>query len=306
MDLNQILVFVRVVQAKSFTAAGRLLHMPKSTVSSRVSQLEERLGVRLLQRTTRSLGLTDAGAAYYDRCARIVADLEEAEQSLGEQASAPRGTLRLTAPVQFANTYLGQLIAGYRALYPEVSVDVLVTDRVVDLVEEGLDLGIRIGKLAASSLIARKLGIVENHLYAHPDYLARRGRPRSPKDLARHDCLVFSSPGHPNQWALVGPRGVAETVTVTGPLVANNLNLVRDAAAGGMGIALLPLFSCAEQVELGGLSRVLPRWTGHDGGLHAVYPTGRHLSLKVRSFLDFLVEELALAPWAHPGAPRLA
>src|SRR5580698_3598481 len=194
MDLNEILVFTRVVQAGSFTAAAAELGMPKSTVSRKVSELEERLKSRLLQRTTRQFNLTDAGRTYYDHCARIVGEIEDAERAVSSLQETPRGLLRVTAPVNAA--YLGPIVSDYLKRYPEVRLDLFCTGRNVDLVEERFDVGIRAGVLADSTLIARSLGSARWFLIATPAYLKRRGRPRSPEDLKAHDCLFFGvAPG---------------------------------------------------------------------------------------------------------------
>jgi DNA-binding transcriptional LysR family regulator len=296
MDLNQVRVFVQVVEAGSFTAAGTRLGMPKSTVSARVSQLEEHLGVRLLQRTTRSLGLTDAGAAFFDRCARIVADLDEAERSITDLAAAPRGTLRVTAPIEFSMSILGDLVAGFGERFPEVSIEVVVSDRVVDLVDEGIDLAIRAGRLKESSLIARRLARITTHLWASPGYLERHGTPKSPRQLERHACLLFSSLPEPDQWSLHDRRGKEVAVRVRGVLSVNSLHTVRDAAARGMGIALLPLFLTSGE-DSAGLTRVLPAWSGAESALHAVYPSSRYLSPKVRAFVDYLGAAMSRPPW---------
>src|SRR5882672_12732054 len=189
MDLNEILVFARVVQAGSFTMAAAQLGMPKSTVSRKVSELEERLRARLLQRTTRKLSLTDAGRTYYDYSARIVGEIEDAERAVSSLQQTPRGVLRVTAPVNVA--FLGPIVSDYLKRYPEVRIDLFCTGRLVDLIEERFDLGIRAGLLGDSTLIARSLGNVKWFLVAAPAYLKKHGRPRSPDDLKKHDCLLF-------------------------------------------------------------------------------------------------------------------
>lgn len=294
MDLNELLVFVRVVDEGSFTAASRSLQMPKSTVSHRVSRLEEHLGARLLQRTTRSLGLTDAGAALYERGARIAAELEEAERAVTELEAEPRGTLRITAPVDLGYAYLGGIVAAYRARFPAVHVNAVITDRLVDMVEEGFDLAIRAGALEGSTLIARKLATVESHLFAGAGYLERRGAPATPADLAEHDCLVFTNPPDPARWKLQSSTGERETVVVTSRVAANSLQTVRDAVLGDAGIALLPVSIGAAP---GAIRRVLPEWRGRDVTMQLVYPSSRYLSPKVRSFIDFVADAMRPPPW---------
>lgn len=297
MDWNQLHVFAGVVEAGSFTGAGQRLGMPKSTVSARVSALEEHLGVRLLHRTTRKVSLTDEGAAFYERCRRIVADIEEAERSVTELQVHPRGTLRVTAPVDLTNTYLGRIAAAFCARYAEVEIEIVSTDRVMDLLEEGFEVGIRIGALRDSSLVSRRLAKISSQLYASPSYLDDRGRPSAPADLAGHECVVFSSPRDPTVWTLTSDDGEHAEVRVSGRLTINSLSAVRDAAVAGSGIAFLPLFMGADLEGDSRLERVLPRWQGREGGLFVVFPSKRHMSAKVRAFVDFLSNELTPPPW---------
>ncbi|HEX2881045.1 MAG TPA: LysR family transcriptional regulator, partial [Polyangiaceae bacterium] len=194
MDLNEIAIFAQVVQAGSFTSAAAQLGMPKSTVSRKIAELEERLDSRLLQRTTRKLSLTDAGRAYYDYCARIVADIDEAERAVTSLQAIPKGLLRITAPINMG--FLAPIISDYLKRFPEVNIDLFCTARTVDLVEERFDVGIRAGVLADSTLIARNLGTIKWFLVAGPGYLKERGRPRLPEDLKKHDCLLFGPTGH--------------------------------------------------------------------------------------------------------------
>ncbi len=306
LDLNLLRVLVAVVDAGSFTAAGRQLGMPKSTVSAHVARLEESLGVRLLQRTTRSLGLTDAGRAFYPRCARIVADAEEAQRALADLQSAPAGLLRITAPTEFSQTYLGGIVVAYSTEYPDVRVELVTTDQMLDLVEDGFDLAVRAGPLSDSSLIARRLAPVEAQLYASEAYLARARPLRRPDDLRRHACLAFTSPTMGATWHLRNRRGRDVSVTVTPLLTANSLRAVRDAAVAGAGVALLPVLVCAEMRDVAGLVRVLPTWTADAGGLHVVYPSSRHLSPKVRAFVDVMVRALEQPPWRESGRAALA
>jgi DNA-binding transcriptional LysR family regulator len=307
-NLEELAIFVAVVQAKGFSAAARNLGLPKSTVSTKVSRLEERLGVRLLQRTTRSLGLTDAGHAFYERCARIVADVEEAERQLSTLQSEPRGTLRITGPVDITATYLGAPLAAFAKRYPQVAVEMVATDRVVDLVNENFDVALRLGKLPPSTLVARPLAPIGSRLYASPKYLDEHGRPRSPKDLTKHACLVFTAPHDAATWRLSGPGDKSETVQVKGPLYVNSPDTVRDAALAGLGIVLLPVFACdtvlldsANSMGQRGLERVLPKWQGPSGQLNVVYPSSRYLSPKVRAFVDFIVDHFKHAELDSPN-----
>ncbi|WP_437616887.1 LysR family transcriptional regulator [Sorangium sp. So ce834] len=295
-DLNEIAVFTRVVQAGSFTRAARELGMPKSTVSRKVSELEARLGAQLLRRTTRKLSVTDVGAAYYERCARIVADLDEADRTVTQMQDGPRGLLRITAPLHFG--WIGGVVAEYLRDHPEASVEVVCTDRVVDLVAEGFDVALRFGAPSDTSLVARRLGALPRYLVAAPVYLARRGAPRAPADLAGHDVLVSAGAraGEPPGARWVLHRGARrEEVRVTPRATANNLEVLHRIVLAGVGIGVLPAMRCELDVREGRLSRVLDEWSPADVPLHVVYPGTRHLSPKVRVFVDLVRERLGPA-----------
>lgn len=293
---TEMSVFVRVVDAGSFSAAASHLGLPKSTVSRKVSRLEDRLGAALLRRTTRSLHLTDVGRAYYERAARIVSDIEEAEQAVTSMHARPQGPLRITAPFTFGYLYLGRLVAEYGARFPAVELHVQLTDRVVSLVDEGFDVAIRAGFLRDSSLIARKLGQVGTVVCASPTYLAARGRPQVPEDLEQHDCLVNANLPGRNRWELSPGRAV----TVRARLSCNNWDVLRDAALAGLGLTCLPALYAGAALEDGRLEQVLPEHTASMGALYAVYPASRHLSAKVRTFVDFLAEQLSeRPPWTR-------
>lgn len=287
MDLNEIVVFAKVVEAGSFIGASRELDMPKSTVSRRVSELEERLGARLLQRTTRKLSLTDVGQAFYQHAARVVAEAEEAALVVGRMQEVPRGLLRITAPLNFG--HLGPIVASFLARYPDVQAELVCADRVVDLVQEGFDVAVRAGKLADSTLIARSLGVLRNYLVASPAFLGRSGAPKHPQDLERFECLVFGAGVDRATWRLQR-RGKTLAVTVRARLAVNDFDFLEAAARSGLGIAMLPVFRCAQHLRAGKLERVLPDWGSPDAPLHAVYPTARHLSPKVKAFLDHLMQ----------------
>ena len=294
MDLNEILVFAKVVQAGTFSGAARKLDMPKSTVSRKISDLEGRLRARLIQRTTRRLSLTDAGRTYYEYCARIVAELEEAERAVGNLQETARGRLRVTAPLNFG--FLGAIVADFLARYPEVELELVCTDRVVNLVEEGFDVAIRARALADSTLIARSLGEVGTMMVANPAYLEQRGRPREPKDLTKQDCVVFGAGGDRGKWRLQ-QKGRAITVEVVPRLVVNDFEMVHEAVGAGLGIGLVPAFRCTNDLRDRSLERVLPEWSVADTPLHAVYPSTRHLSPKIRAFVDHLQKEMSPPPW---------
>jgi len=295
-DLNQLVIFAKVVETSSFTAAGRALGLPKSTVSRKVAQLEERLGVQLLQRTTRKLSLTEVGAAFYERCARISTEIHEAEQAVMHMDQDPRGLLRLTAPPELASAFLSEVINEYLLAYPEVDVELELTDRVVDMIDEGFDLSVRVGRLPDSSLIARKLGPVQRRLVGSPAYLARRGTPTSPSDLESHDLVVLGNP-RLNRTLELRNNGREVVIAARPRLVVNSMGMLREAVLAGVGVGVLPAFKCAEDIEAGAMRSFLHDWTGTEAAIHALYPTGRHLSAKVRSFLDYLTQRLDPPPW---------
>jgi DNA-binding transcriptional LysR family regulator len=293
-DLNALYVFAKVVQTSSFTAAARALGMPRSTVSQRVLELEERLGARLLQRTTRRLNLTDAGRIYYDHCVRIVAEINDAERSVTNMQAEPRGLLRVTVPA--SSLWLGPIFVDFLRRHTGIQLEVAFTDRVVDLVEESFDVAIRAGALLDSSLVAQKLGTIRFLMVASPGYLKKRGRPRSPDGLTKHDCLVFNVGSLPRIWNLT--QGTEKrAVAVTGALSVNEVDTLHDAAIAGVGIAMLPAYHCIGDLRAKRLERVLPDWDAAGEPAHAVYPSGRHLSPKVKAFLDVL-RQLKSAPWS--------
>ena len=300
MDLNEILVFARVVQAGSFTRAAAELGMPKSTVSRKVSDLEERLKSRLLQRTTRKLSLTDVGRTYYDYCARVVGEIEDGERAVSRLQERPRGLLRVTAPVNVA--FLGPIVSDYLKRYREVRLDLFCTARAVDLVEERFDLGIRAGTLADSTLIARSLGSARWFLVATPAYLKRRGRPRSPDDLKKHDCLLFGT-GIDNAGVGLENADTSVQVALSARLMVTDMDILHAVAAAGLGIALLPASRCAEDLRAGRLERVLADWNAPSTPVHVVYPSTRHLSPKVKTFVEHLQERMTPPPWELEPLP---
>jgi DNA-binding transcriptional LysR family regulator len=282
------------VQTGSFTAAAANLGMPKSTVSRKVSELEERLKSRLLQRTTRKLSLTDAGRTYYDYCARITAEVEDAERAVGSLQATPRGLLRVTAPVSVQ--YLGTIVSDFLKLYPEVRLELLCTGRAVDLVEEGFDVAIRAGALADSTLIARALGSSPWNFAATPGYLKKHGRPRSPEDLKNHHCLFFGAGRNPVDLRLEG-GGVSVQISLVARMIVSDFDILEAAAIAGLGVALLPAMASLKHLRAARLKPVLPGWSPPPTPVHVVYPSSRNLSLIVRTFVDHLQERLTPAPW---------
>ncbi len=303
MDLNRVAVFVRVVEEHGFTAAARALSLPKSSVSRSVALLEAELGVRLLQRSTRRVSLTEAGAAFYERAARGLAGVGEAAAAVADMQGALRGPIRVTAPVDAGERLLAPAVARFVRRHPRVHVELVLTGRVVDLVEEGFDLALRAGGLRDGSLVARKVGESEGGVFASPRYLTKRGTPARVEDLARHRCVLFRPTRGRATWALRGPGG-EERVEVGGPLGVDDLSFVRRALLDGVGVGLLPSFMCARDVERGRLVRVLPEYRAFGAPIHLVYPSGRYVPRRVVAFRDFLLDRVgrAISGRPRPGA----
>jgi DNA-binding transcriptional LysR family regulator len=288
-NAEDALIFNQVVEAGSFTGAARILELPKSTVSRRVSRLEDVLGVQLLRRTTRQLNMTDAGRAFYARAAEAAEALVAAECAATSMLDVPRGRLRVTAPLELG-TRMFRVLLAFSEAYPEVHLDLDLTSRFVNLVEEGYDVALRGGRAPEGALTGRSLGVDELHVMASPEYLARRGTPRRSRDLAKHDCILFPNWISNSAWTLTSARGTTR-VPIRGRLTLNNLDAVRLATLQGLGLALLPQSHCESNVRDGALKRVLPRLCMTGAGLWVVYSRTRFLSAKVRAFRDTLLTE---------------
>lgn len=300
-NLTGMAVFARVVEHESFTAAARELALSKSTVSKHVSRLEDRLGARLLNRTTRRLSLTEVGRVFYVRCRRIVEEAAEAEQEVTRLHAEPRGTLRLNVPHTFGTLHVAPALPQFMTRYPDICVDLDLDDRVVDMVEEGYDMAIRITRLPDSSLIARKLAPFRVAVCASPDYWRQHARPVRPEDLKQHNCLNYKYLLTGDAWPFHGPGG-KQPVRVGGNLRANNGEALRSAALGGLGVFMAPTFIVGEDLQAGRLEEVLHELTEPGRDIYAVYPETRHLSAKVRAFIDFLVERFGPDPyWDRMG-----
>lgn len=298
-DFQSMAVFVRVLETGSLSAAARALGATPSAVSKRVSQLEEQLGVRLLERTTRALAATEAGQVFYERCARILRDVEEAELAVTEMGNTPRGTIRVSALTLLGEEHLGPLLGAFTARYPNLRVDVDLSDRKVNLVEDGYDLAIRgmeIGAIPDSSLIARKLATVNRIICAAPSYLARRGVPRSLADLVEHDCLHYTPIPLHKEWSFKTPEGM-QAIPVVPRVQINSALALRGAAIGGSGLVRTSRLAVAQAIRDGALVPVLAEHESAEFGLFAVYPAGKHALPKVKAFVEFLLQDLS---------PRLA
>ena len=294
--LSSMEVFARVAEAGSFTKAAGQLGISTSAASKHVIALENRLGARLLNRTTRRLSLTEVGASYYEWCARIAQDVAEAESTVTRLHSEPRGRIKLNAPMSFGIRHLATAMPEVLALYPELTLDMNLNDRFVDLIEEGYDVAVRIGELRDSSLVARRLAPARMIVCGAPAYFERHGVPETPADLADHNCLGYSLLAAPGEWHFTGP-GRAQTVRTSGSFHANNGDALRAAALAGLGVVVQPTFIVGDDVARGALQRVLANYTPRESTIHAVFPHNRHLSAKVRVFVDFLVDRFAPEPY---------
>ncbi|SME97971.1 DNA-binding transcriptional regulator, LysR family [Tistlia consotensis] len=307
--LAAMAVFAQVVESGGFSLAGRQLGLSKSAVSKAVARLEDHLGTRLINRTTRKLSLTEAGRSFYEGCRRMLAEAEAAERAVTHLTDAPRGVLRLNAPMSFGVRHLSPCLGEFMGGYPELEIDLTLEDRRVDLVEEGYDLAIRIGVMPDSSLVARRLGPNPRVICAAPAYLERRGVPTRPEALSGHDCLLYHYQTSGDSWRLRprrapdGSGGGEVTVRVKGRLKVNNGDSLREAALAGLGIAHLPAFIICEDLDAGRLVPLLEDYDDvADGGVYAVYPASRNLSPKVRVFIDFLAERFQRRPYWRDGA----
>ncbi len=289
--LDGIDTFVRVVDAGSFTAAANVLGKSTSYVSKEVSRLEARLGARLLNRTTRSISLTDTGRLYYDRCRRIVADADEAARSVTEAQEHPRGVLKFSAPVSFGLGYLAAMLPKFLETNAEVALEIELNDRMVDIIAEGFDVVLRIGHLEDSSLIARQINVSHGVTVASPTYWKNHGKPGHPEELQGHACISYALMRAPNRWRYRDPDGAEITVNVETRVQCNSAELEAALAVAGLGVTRLPEFACARELAQGLLEPALEKYTGTEIGIFAVYPHRRHLSPKVRAFVDFLVAE---------------
>ncbi|MBX3488818.1 MAG: LysR family transcriptional regulator [Parvibaculum sp.] len=297
-DLNGFAVFARVVELGGFTAAADALGLSKSVVSRQVSALEDELGVRLLNRTTRRVAVTEAGAVVFERAQRIVAEAEEAAAEANCIEGQVRGRLRINAPMSFGILELGPALPAFVARYPDLDVDLVLNDRRVDLIEEGFDVSLRISALEDSSLIARQLAPVERYVVGAPAYFEKYGMPARPADLAAHRFLLYTLLSRPEQMSFAGPGGAREDVAVRGHLFCNNADAMLPLLRAGAGLCLSPDFVCHEELRTGRLVRALEDWSMPPLRLHVIYPHTRHLSAKVRAFVDFAAEHFG------PGKAR--
>jgi DNA-binding transcriptional LysR family regulator len=302
-------LFNRVVEDGSFTAAGHKLGLAPSSVSRQVSALEKELGARLLNRTTRKVSLTEAGTLYFERTRRILTEIDETNDAVGAMQAAPRGTLKLNVPVVFGRRYIVPNMPEFLTKYPDVSVELNVTDHYVDLIEEGADLAIRIGGTTQLSFVARKLATMHRVLCASPAYLEAHGEPAHPEDLATHNCLRYRHIPGEIVWRFADADRTYE-IQVDGNFAANNAGSIASAAIAGMGLALLPVWMVGREIHRGQLREVLPEYSAEIADfaneVFAVYPHARHLSAKVRAYIDFIAAKFTGEPEFQVGGKAIA
>ncbi len=294
---SEMAAFVRVVDSKGFSAAAAGLGLTPSAVSKLVTRLETRLGVRLLQRTTRALHLTEEGEVFYAAAQRIVGEIETLEDQITGHSGTPQGLLRVTTSLAFASHQLAPVLSEFLARHPLVQLDLLPTDRVIDMVEEGIDIAIRIGRLADTSFMARKIGEDKRLICAAPSYLARHGTPRRPEELARHNCIVSRERVYLNRWPFKIDGQVSE-IEVGGRVAINEGEMQMQLALQGIGIARLTRLTLARAIRDGALVSLLDDFSADEPvAIHAVYPHRRHLAAKVPAFVNFLIEKFTPPPW---------
>jgi DNA-binding transcriptional LysR family regulator len=289
-------VFCTVVDKGSFVGAAEPLEMSKAAISRYVSGLEERLGVRLLHRTTRKLSLTEEGRQFYHQARDVLTLMDQAEEAVSSSAPEPSGVLRINAPVSFGVLHLAPVWADFMKVYPNVELDISLNDRLVDLVEEGFDAAVRIARMESSSLVGRRLAGTRMCLCASPEYLANHPEIRSLSDLTEHGVIAYTNFASGNEWQFEGPHG-SETVRTRSSVRCNNGDTCRSIALAGGGIALQPSFMVAEDLRRGDLVEILPAYQSVELGIYVVYPTRKHLATKVRVLINFLAERFAHPQW---------
>ena len=284
-DLNEINCFVRAVELKSLTAAAKALDLPKSSVSRKIRNLETQLGMTLLVRTTRALNLTDAGRSFFEKSALALKEIENAVDTLDGSRETVEGTLRITAPIGFATGHFNDIVVSFMDKYPNVKIDLILTERVVDLIAENFDLAFRLGELEDSTLVAKKLPSSGGSIFASPSYLKRHGTPKAFADLGNHEFILFSPNDVPIKWSMNGPTGRKELVP-RGRLNMNHIISVKEAAIRGFGLALLPRHMVADELKRNELKAVLPDWVANSNPINLVFPGQKFISPKMREFID--------------------
>jgi DNA-binding transcriptional LysR family regulator len=293
-------MFVRIVETGSFSSVARELSTTQPTISKQLTALESHLKTRLLNRSTRKLSLTESGQAYYERCKRIIEDVREAESTLGRLQGSISGHLHINTSIAMGQMFLTPLVLKFQRQYPELSVELTLNDRFIDVVEEGVDVAIRIGRLVESNLVARKIGATRRAAIATPGYLERHGRPKHPQDLTHHNCLLYSYLSTGNEWLFQGPEGEIR-VRVSGNFKSNNGHALREALLAGLGIAVSPDWLAHDGLLEGTIEAILTEFAPTPMEINAVFPSNRMLSAKVRAFVDFLQHEFRQIPALNPA-----
>ncbi len=296
-NITDLLIFAHVVKQGSLSAAGRELGFSTAVVSKRLQRLEEQLGIRLVNRSTRRLGVTEEGARYHEYCVRVLAELEEAEALITKGSRQPKGTLRVTVPAAFGRLHIAPLVPRFLRRYPELRLSLHLSDGIVDIIDDGYDVAVRIGEMKDSNLVARRLGVDHRFVVATPSYLAQHGAPCCPEDLLQHNALLFANPSPLDQWQFVDGEGAAHSVKVSGNFETNNCEALREAIMADLGVALRPTWDVWRDIQRGSLSVLLPDYTPPSFTIQAVYPSRRHLSQKVRVFIDLLQEVFGDTPY---------
>lgn len=296
-NLEDLLIFIKVVKEGSLAAAGRELGISSAVVTKRIQRLEEGVGAVLLNRSTRKLSLTDAGAIYHEYCLRIVADLEEAESLIALGSNRPAGTLKVTVPAAFGRLHIAPLVPDFIRQYPDVRLVLHLSDERVDLIDEGYDLAVRIGDMRDSNLVTRTLGIDRRVLVASPAYVARYGEPVDPQDLQRHNAILFANGGPVDAWNFIDRRGKKHWFRPKGNFETNNCDALREAILAGVGLAMRPLWDVWHDLEEGRMVSLLPHYQHPSFPIQVLYPSRRHLPQKVRLFIDMLLKRFEGAPY---------
>ena len=295
-NITDLRIFSQVVKEGSLSAAGRELGFSSAVMSKRLQRLEEQLGIRLINRSTRKLSITEEGARFLEYCIRILAELEEAESAISHDG-CPKGTLRVTVPAAFGRLHIAPLVPKFLSRYPELKLTLHLTDSIVDIINDGYDVAVRIGELKESNIISRHLGVDQRLLVATPSYIKKHGAPKKPADLKNHNALLFSNPNPMDQWRFIDKAGVEHTIKVSGNFDTNNCDALRESILADAGIALRPSWDVWQDVLDGALIVLLPEYIHPSINIQALYPSRRHLSQKVRVFIDFLCEAIGETPY---------
>ena len=305
-DVSDWAVFARTAELKSLSAAGRDLRLSAAVVSNRIAKIEKKLGVRLFNRTTRRVNLTEEGEIYYQHCIRILHEIEEIESNIGSRSDGPRGAITVTAPAGFGRRHIAPFMPEFVERFPDIQARLHLTDRLTDVIQEGTDVAIRIADLRAYSFIMKKLAANSRAVVAAPSYLQRHGAPETPEDLLKHNCLLLRFPGSQQfQWTLHGPSG-AETLGVSGNLDSDNGEVILEWCRRGAGLALKSMWEVGADIRDGRLQVVLPDWKPEGHAIYAIYPHSRLMPTRVRAFIDFLAEKYGPRPYWETGVAASA